>query len=342
MNTFKKTIFLSNREKSNDKSMATLVLEKKNSSVFCTLKVFHLPSSQDLLLGIKTSNQIIKQNILLNNNTYNFILNQNIDLNENLGCVLLSTDKYNITPLIWGNDKNTNYKSQIVANLKSSMAKLQNFDPNKSPSKRSTSIVSKDTDTITIEPKEQVSSPVYNKETYEIHKNPYNINNFVDIEEYSQISLDEELLNSNTEIAQAVSMEALFDSSDQEIEETIDKEIYKESSTEHKFYNMIAEQLDELFDKYPQESNLEKLIDNSKWVKINHEEENKYYVVGIIHKDNDIKYICYGVPGNYYIEPPMELKNYSQWLPVDTMNPYENGYWVMYQDADSGENVYIN
>lgn len=345
MNTFKKIIFLSNKEKPNDKSMATLVLEKKNSSIFCTLKVFHLPQTQELLLGIKINDQIIKQNILLNNNIYNFILNQNIDLSANLGCVLLSNDKSSITPLIWGNNKNTNYKNQIVANLKSSMAKLQHLETSKSTIKQSTKSDTKDNehiDTKTNQSEELASCPIHSKETYEIHKNPYNINNFVEIEEYSQISLNEELLNTNTEIAQAVSMEALFDSSDQEIEETIDHEIYKSTPNEHKFYNMIAEQLDELFDKYPKENNLEKLIDNSKWVKINHEEENKYYVVGIIYINQDIKYICYGVPGNYYTEPPMELKNYSQWLPVDTMNPYDNGYWVMYQDADTGENVYIN
>ena len=105
---------------------------------------------------------------------------------------------------------------------------------------------------------------------------------------------------------------------------------------------MIAEQLDELFDKYPREKNLENLIDNSSWVKINHEEENKYYVVGIIYENDDIKYICYGVPGSYYNEPQSDLRAYSQWLPVDSMNPYDNGYWVMYQDADSGENIVIN
>jgi len=338
MNTVKKTIFLSNKEKPHEKSMATLVLEKKNSSIFCTLKVFNLETSKDLLLGIKSQNQIIKQNILLNNNVYNFILNQNIDLNESLGCVLLNIDQQCITPIIWGNDKNTNYKNQIVENLKSSIQKIKNIDISKQQTNKiSTNSTEKQEDSTN-----NFLNPINSKEAYEIHKNPYNINNYINIEQYSQISLDEEILNSNSEIAQATSMEALFESDDQEIEEIVKKELNDESVSEHKFYNMIAEQLDELFDKYTREYNLEKLIDNSKWVKINHEEENKYYVVGIIYKDNDIKYICYGVPGNYYTEPPTELKNYSQWLPVDTMNPYDNGYWVMYQDADTGENVYIN
>ena len=137
-------------------------------------------------------------------------------------------------------------------------------------------------------------------------------------------------------------MEALFESDDNEINEEINKNVLNPNGAEHKFYNMIADQLEELFDKFPRENTLEKLIENSKWIRINHEEENKYYVVGIIYQNDDIKYICYGVPGNYYNEPPIELRNYSQWLPTDAMNPYEFGYWTMYQDADTGENVFLN
>ena len=147
------------------------------------------------------------------------------------------------------------------------------------------------------------------------------------------------LSNPSSELAQVVTMSNLFESDDEEIENSIDKEL---SGSNHKFYSMIAEQLDELFDKYPREKNLENLVENSKWVKIKYEDNDKYYVVGIIYINNDIKYICYGVPGNYYTEPPRELKDYSQWLPTDTLSPYTEGFWVMYQDADTGENVIIN
>ena len=106
---------------------------------------------------------------------------------------------------------------------------------------------------------------------------------------------------------------------------------------------MISSQLDELFTRYPREKNLEKLIENSEWVKIDSDTIDKFYVVGIIKDDNDVvKYICYGVPGNYYTEPPQEMRGYSQWLPTDTRDPYNNGYWVMYQDSENGENILIN
>jgi hypothetical protein len=36
------------------------------------------------------------------------------------------------------------------------------------------------------------------------------------------------------------------------------------------------------------------------------------------------------------------MREYSQWLPTDVLNPYDKGYWVMYQDADTGEKIFIN
>ena len=335
MNTFKKTIFLSNKTDTKNKSMAILTLEKQNHNVFCTIKSYNLKTDKDLILGIKYDNNIIKQNILLNNNTYSFILRDKVDLNSNLGCVLLESNRDGFLPLLWGSEKTSNYKNQILQNLNASIQKIKPLEQLK---KQNTE--EKESFTIPT-PTTECISPINSKETYEIHKNQCNINNFIETPKYSQISLDEEMVRTESEIAQAQAMESLFETSEEEIEEVISRNI-SNPTTDHKFYNMIAEQLDELFDKYPREKNLENLIDNSSWVKINHEEENKYYVVGIIYENDDIKYICYGVPGSYYNEPQSDLRAYSQWLPVDSMNPYDNGYWVMYQDADSGENIVIN
>ena len=156
----------------------------------------------------------------------------------------------------------------------------------------------------------------------------------------SQISMEPEQINlfSDIAIASSTAKEELFETSEEEVNKLIDDNI----NSEHNFYNLIADQLEELFIRYPREKNLEQLIDNSIWCKIDTDIDNKYYVVGIIKVKNDIKYICYGVPGNYNVEPPIEMRGYSQWLPVDTTNPYEKGYWVMYQDSDTGENIFLN
>lgn len=371
MNTLKKIIFLSNEKK--DSGMGILTLENKNSNIFATLKTFKSNINGDYVLGLKFNDKILKQNISLNGNVYSFIISDKVSLDDNIGCVLLKLENDDISTIIHGSDKSTSYKSKIISTLRNSIRKIQlknilqsktNIEHNKYTHKQHNNI------------KNEVQEPNTNNfhECHGGHNNfinqqPNNVeycrhgnytqlsgvdNNIMSAESYSQISLLEEELSSSIskdEIATASIDASLFESNEEEIDTLIDQEMKSETANDelsrfesgkHKFYDMISDQLKELFDRFPREDNLAKLVDNSKWVKINTEIDNKYYVVGIISSNNDIKYICYGVPGSYNIEPPIEMRDYSQWLPTDITNPYSNGYWVMYQDADSGENVFIN
>lgn len=361
MNTLKKTIFLSNKNDSSIKTFAVLTLEKKSNGIFCTIKSYNSAPKGVLILGLKSCDKVIKQNISFNNNSYNFILSDKIDFDNSIGCVLFE-NKDTLKPLIWGSEKSDNYKNHIITNLNSQINKLTNKNlKNAGTPEENIEKFVKDTYTPNsslnnntplhemqgsphIQGKytvESVYSPINSKLTNDYNCNLQNINYFKE-EIYSQISLEEESLKHEQDVAVAKTYSDLFEYSDEEIEKTIDKEIINTNNKKHKFYQMLSEQLDELFDKYPRESNLEKLVENSKWVKINFENDNKYYVVGIIYVDNDIKYICYGVPGEYNNEPPKEMQGYSQWLPTSINNPYSDGYWVMYQDADTGENIYLN
>lgn len=112
--------------------------------------------------------------------------------------------------------------------------------------------------------------------------------------------------------------------------------------TDESFYMDIKEQLDALFNKYPEEEILKEIIPDSKWVKIDYENKGEYYVVGIMYEDNKVKYVCYGVPSIYGGEPPKELKGFCQWLPIDISKEKGFGYWITYQDAISGENVVMD
>lgn len=111
---------------------------------------------------------------------------------------------------------------------------------------------------------------------------------------------------------------------------------------EDTFFDGIKEQIEELFNKYPEEEILKQIIPDSKWVKIDYEEKGEYYVVGLLYENNEIKYVCYGVPGVFQEEPPIDLKGFSQWLPIDTTKEKGFGYWITYQDAETGENVVLN
>lgn len=105
------------------------------------------------------------------------------------------------------------------------------------------------------------------------------------------------------------------------------------------FYDSISEDINKLFEIHAEEEFLSEIIPFSKWVKIENEENDDYYVLGLIYENDQVKYICYGVPGIYNQNPPEELKGVAEWLPLDSTKEEDYGYWITYQDARSGENI---
>lgn len=104
------------------------------------------------------------------------------------------------------------------------------------------------------------------------------------------------------------------------------------------FYEEIKEHIDKLFAENPTEQYLQKLLPNSKFVRVTLE-DNNYYVLGLIYSEEKLKYICYGVPGIYQNSPPRQLSGYPVWIPLDEEKTDGFGYWLTYQDAQSGESV---
>lgn len=135
-----------------------------------------------------------------------------------------------------------------------------------------------------------------------------------------------------------------------EIDEYMPQEEENEQKTHEKpkndakkgqFYEEVKNQISELFTTYPQEDFLTQIIPHSKWVKVDYESDGQYYVVGLIYEVGVLKYICYGMPGMFAEKPPKEMDGVSQWLPLDSEKPQDFGYWLSYQDADTGENLEI-
>ena len=124
----------------------------------------------------------------------------------------------------------------------------------------------------------------------------------------------------------------MFSNNQAQIEKEIKESLNDESGD---FFDMISEQIDDLFEKNMRDEELERLIPNSKWVKVRFEENQKEYIVGLIYELGVLKYVCYGVPGEKEKNPLIGLEDYSQWLPVNN----QDGYWVMFQDSRTGENV---
>ena len=155
------------------------------------------------------------------------------------------------------------------------------------------------------------------------------------------------------------------DSIKDEIERGIDEELkknkqempcktckYKEAFYEHQmhdgpakpeksvptFYSTIMPQIDQLFEKYEPELELSKIVANSKWVKVDFACDGNYYVIGLVFENDNIKYVCYGLPGVFSSSPPKEFDGLCKWLPLSSDRPFESGYWMIYQNAETGDN----
>ncbi len=102
------------------------------------------------------------------------------------------------------------------------------------------------------------------------------------------------------------------------------------------YYKEVQQELSDLFLKFPHEECLERAFPKSKWAKINYSGE-KYYVAGIVEENGYPKYICYGVPAKYSSVAPKELKGYCSFIPLSVFELKGDGYFMMFQDAITGE-----
>ena len=107
------------------------------------------------------------------------------------------------------------------------------------------------------------------------------------------------------------------------------------------YFSQVSEQIKKLFETNQTDSQLEEIIPNSKWVKVDYEQDGNYYVVGLIYSPDgeQLDYVCYGLPGFYANNAPKELEGICKWVPLDSSRPLEMGYWITYQNAQTGENV---
>lgn len=113
----------------------------------------------------------------------------------------------------------------------------------------------------------------------------------------------------------------------------------EDTISQESFYNEIALQLDDIFKNNPQEKNLNAMIPNSQWAKINYYNKDGYYCIGTIKDGQLVKYIGYAMPSKVNLPPPEDINDYAQFLPV---GDGENGYYIVYQDAQNGESIKIN
>lgn len=173
-----------------------------------------------------------------------------------------------------------------------------------------------------------------------IFDNDATVENVESVLNENQVYLEDDFEElSDTKTCQAKCSDCKYRDAFFKLEDTISPIQEEEESS---FFDGVKEQIEQLFDKYPEEEILKEIIPESKWAKIDFEDKGEYYVVGILYENNEPSYVCYGVPGIYTEEAPAELKGFAQWLPIDVGKEKGFGYWITYQDAKTGENIKLD
>ena len=294
-----KTIIISAPEENNTRGILTLFQE--DDLLKCRLRVYNLQKiSRFCKLGIYHINEVFSANLIERNNVYESSFVGNFDIDQDFYTALIDTEKNNQVLLAGGTYQGFYFNDNSV------FLESENFS-----NSQTKQVIKQDkiNEEKCNESCDKCENCVYKRAFY-LKIDDNNINVEKDLE-YSEV---EESLQTQENI---ISKEKVAENalSKQEIEN---------------FVTSIIPQLEDLFRIYPVDKFLNNLIDNSKFVQIS--ENGEQFSIGAIYKENEIKYICYAIKGEYNIKPPEELGKNYQWLPIDAEDPLSEGYYVVFQD----------
>lgn len=345
-----KTLILNNKKNKDFK--AILNLKDKEPSYIKFFNLSNLP--KNYALGIKQKSGVIKIPLKLENNNCQFILPKSINFDENLFCAVVDvTNVFCPEIVLTGSINDSIQNDKIESAFVSSKPKDTSVLYENLEEDQIENLIDKNLE-------EDLNSTYYDvcakckyrKAFYEDGELcPLNEGNLVENlnKDYKQKkeSFDEKscILKDNTN---EMSANNSFESGHIEDDKFKQYESVKNNKSLDtgeimSFYEQIKTQIDALFAKYPEEENLKNIILNSKWVKVSFNENSDYYVLGLIYDDSfeTVEYISYGMPSMDDKNPPEDLKDFAQWLPIEFLDNAK-GFWLVYQDALSGETIKIN
>lgn len=364
---FKKTIVLSGKGGKGEK--AVLNIEKTEEGFAGNLKLYQFSEEPSgiLSLGFLPENGKVTKCGLTKSGfmNYCFALNEKMDLNV-FSCALIQIDKGQAMPILLGTHNQA--KQQTLEEKLAFSSELIAEQPTMQQAKEAL-----DTHNIHLEDQEEIEKQIdcemkhgenaspcvscpYRKTFFESNsevkseKVDANINDVEAKNETEQIHFEKPVKNANikqnpayakpqnSKPNQALHAYSVLEKAEEQQEEMAKPNLVAQDNG---FYAQIQEELSELFSAYPRETVLEKIVPESKWVRVNLDNEDEHYVVGTIEENGQLKYICYGIPGIYSGKPPKQIEKYAQWLPLDIAKPNEVGYWMTYQEAQSGESIRI-
>lgn len=318
---YKKSIVLTGVKNSNEK--AVLSLEIKEGLLSGNIRLYNFPGEVEglLSLGIYVDKKVKKAGLnKVDSMQYNFVSELN-EIPKKFSCAIVQFNGGIAKPLLFGSSEGRENSENIFG---------------------------------------AVISSLYEDSTYSNVKKVLDENN-IDFEKSEKEEIEniieenfgeykkENLCQENCEKCKKCEYKTYFFAKKCENIEILEKEkVLSEKSSEEinedksnslTFYDKLKWQIDKIFNGNEKEEFLEQLLPNSKWVKVEYENDGDYYVFGLIYEDEKVKYVCYGVPGVFQKTPPKELTGYPIWFPLSEESIEGFGYWLTYQDAETGEPI---
>lgn len=315
----------------------------------CFLKCYNLNFDKNLVLGVSINKKLFKMDLLSNEaKDFEFEINLPTKNTDEISCVVLDIKKVDYDIVLWGSTVlNSSWKTsmQMMLEDENVLPKQKGGDckvnaqngTNKNENDVSNTghidqkfFEKDDFDTGTVAPpfsrKEQAENTgkVFASSENGVDKNNENVAKNV----AEQSILKDENLNSF--------VNRVIDMADEEPSKDV------EPTQEPNFFDRIKLQIDKMMNTNPKEKVLNEIIPNSKFCKVEFDDKTGYYVFGIIYNEDTPQYLCYGVPSKRDAPPPQELSEYYQWLPIDVENNESDGFYMMYQDAETGKTISVD
>lgn len=350
----KNIILTSAIETENYKGYVTL--ENTSENTLVSIKTYNLPKTLNKrVLGVLIDGELYKVTLT---NDQSYLINKKTDLNNKISVVLLEIENNTSKILIWG----SNETSRVWQNSVAFNFNLDNENLNKNNILNEENLKNSNNSFL----KENINQQ--NNVAQNFIKSVYTeskIDEDIESDEYIEILIDQNMQEDEYTLNESFTEnnynqtyynnENYFNNENNlnfendynnnnnfsEFNNNLYAKENENYNTNNKseFFASIESQIDELLNTYEEEKALEEIIPSSKFVKVDLEKNGNFYIFGVIYENKDIKYIVYGLPGEFCVKPDDEYSKFYQWLPLNQDNPEGYGYYLMYQDANNGNQI---
>ena len=325
-----KTIIISS-QKENCNARGILTIFSENGTLSCRIRLYNVGSLSKLCkLGIYHENQVFSGNLIENEGVFTCSIIGDFDIDKDFYSAIVDTSNNNEVVLSGGTYAGFYFNDNSIFNdLTYDVEPVLNIESD-SP------------ETISIHDCsncEKCANCEYKKYFFEHNAEQNELYSLSTINSAdSSINTSDEIdisnnIENNNPITQIIQPSSFNNQSQNINNSPLNNTANPPKPDNHaeSLFNAIIPQFQYIFDNYEANTQLNELIPNSRFVAICEGGEN--YSIGAIYADNEIRFLCYAVLKESSVNPPPELGEHFQWLPLDREDPLSEGYFVVFQDA---------